>query len=98
MLPAPRKKNIMQDKQSEQHHKQAEQHQTHLAQHSSRAINDSLSLAKILNATAIEGGVARGDLVLSKGFAADEIEMSVKWCYSNLGRRGAVIVSWRFRI
>jgi hypothetical protein len=53
MLPAQRKKNIMQDEQSEQHHKQAEQHQTHLAQPSSRALTDSLSLAKILNATAI---------------------------------------------
>jgi hypothetical protein len=48
MLPTPRKKNIMQDK-------QAEQHQTHLAQPASHTLNDSLSLAKILNATAIEG-------------------------------------------
>jgi hypothetical protein len=46
MFPAQRKKNIMQDEQSEQH-------QTHLAQPASRALNDSLYLAKILNAIAI---------------------------------------------
>jgi hypothetical protein len=47
MFPAQRKKNIMQDE-------QAEQHQTHLAQPASHTINDSLSLAKILTATAID--------------------------------------------